>query len=398
MIEITDTLAGDLITIFCAESSSDAAWIVDQHAQATMWGLDTESTGTDPYVESWRLKLFQFGNDTTAYVLPAQYKGHIRAIMADENVLWIAHNGSFDFRCLAMHLGKGKESLSTTCVGETTIMAHYYDPRPVKEGGIGNDLKSLCVALIDPDSGRWERELNEEFKSIRIPIAGERYKSGPRKGTQKYRKAKLSEGWNLIDQFNLRYLAYAAIDPVLAYRLWNKLIGWQPQYRALYLRDIKDQWLLDHLIRRGLPVDVPYTTTLDREYTQTIQRMERRAARLYGCQNIGSNQQVAATLERLGAKLRKRTPTGKWETSDTTLRSIAEKHTGTEIQNFIHCILLARQCAKRRASYTSAILNRLDSDQRIHPSIKLLGARTARMSVGSPPLQQLPTKDREADE
>jgi DNA polymerase I len=53
---------------------------------------------------------------------------------------------------------------------------------------------------------------------------------------------------------------------------------------------------------------------------------------------------------------------------------------------------------KRKASYTESMLEEADSDGRIHPSFNTLGARTARMSVSNPPLQQLPTKDREEDE
>src|SRR5690606_13615569 len=43
--------------------------------------------------------------------------------------------------------------------------------------------------------------------------------------------------------------------------------------------------------------------------------------------------------------------------------------------------------------YAEAFLSGLDAEGRIHPRINSLQARTARMSIGSPPLQQLPSGD-----
>jgi DNA polymerase-1 len=67
------------------------------------------------------------------------------------------------------------------------------------------------------------------------------------------------------------------------------------------------------------------------------------------------------------------------------------------VSDFIHTVLGAKQVLKRRENYTEAFLREMDSFGRVHPSINTLAARTTRMSVSNPPLQQLPTKDREEE-
>ncbi|HEY6020269.1 MAG TPA: hypothetical protein VIY48_10305, partial [Candidatus Paceibacterota bacterium] len=143
----------------------------------------------------------------------------------EQDVNWIGHNGPHDIRCIDEHLGY---ETGVVCKGETYIPSHHADSRNRKEGGIGHELKELAVSVVDRDAGRWEVELKKVFKTIEIPIPGEVYKSGPRKGTPKSRKAKLAEGWGLIDPSHPAYIAYAAADPILTYRVWRH---YQPTVR-----------------------------------------------------------------------------------------------------------------------------------------------------------------------
>jgi DNA polymerase-1 len=117
----------------------------------------------------------------------------------------------------------------------------------------------------------------------------------------------------------------------------------------------------------------------------------------YGCANINSTAQLAEVLAGLGAKLTERTDKGKLKVDDQVMRGLLA--TGNaEVQQFIRAVLLAKQMNKRREAYTDAMLREMDSAGRVHPSINALAARTTRMSVSGPPLQQLPTKDRGDDE
>jgi DNA polymerase-1 len=305
---------------------------------------------------------------------------------------WIGHNGTHDIRSIDTYLGY---ETGTRCVGETYIPAHYRDSRKQEEGGTGHALKELSIAYIARDAGKWEVALKQAFKAITIPVPGEVYKSGPRKGQQKVRRARLGEGWALIAADHPAYIAYSAADPLLTYRLWRYL---QPYVRAnleLYRNDLADQYIADKLHRRAMRLDVRYTEALSAAFASKAENF-RAQAEEYGCANINSGKQLAEVLLSLGAELRERTPSGQYKTDDKVLRHLAQ--TGDKrISDFIHAVLGAKQVLKRRENYTEAFLREMDSDGRVHPSINTLAARTTRMSVSNPPLQQLPTKDREAE-
>lgn len=390
MLVINERLAGERITFYCVESTKDLAsyrrFIYDNRWLA----LDTESTGLNCYRPGWRLQTFQCGHSTESFVVPARFQRAISWTM-EQDTRWIGHNGPHDIRCIDAHLGY---ETGVVCDGETYIPSHHHDSRNRREGGIGHELKELAISYVDRDAGKWEVALKARFKTIEIPIEGEVYKSGPRKGTQKYKKATLAQGWSLADPTWPEYVAYAAADPVLTYRVWRHLQRTVKEFRDLYRFDHRVQQACDRLQRRGLPLDVPYTKRLSAAYTRKAEAMME-IAREYGCQNIHSGPQLAKTLVALHVHLRERTPTGQYKMDDRVLRGLMSTVDNPDVRRFINAVLVAKQCLKRRESYTDAFLRELSSDNRVHASINSLAARTARMSVSNPALQQLPTKDRE---
>lgn len=390
-MRLRDVIAGDSIRFHYAESTKDLREIRDFVWRNSALGIDTEATGVNPYRRGWQMRTFQIGDAVDSYVVPARYRKFIGWTMAQQ-MNWIGHNGPHDMRSIDVHLGY---ETGAACAGETYIPAHHADSRNRQEGGLGHGLKDLSVALIDRQADKWERALKEEFKKIEIPIPGEVYKSGPRKGMPKVRKAKIAEGWSLIDPTNRAYIAYAAADPLLTYRLWKIEQPVLREFYELYQFDKQVQEACDRLQRRAIRLDIEYTERLDRAYLRKARQMERRAADL-GCENIQSGQQIADVLISLGATLRERTDTGKYKTDAGILRGLLnDPYSNGKVKEFIHAVLIAKQLHKRRASYTQAMLREVDDFGRIHPSINSLAARTARMSVREPPLQQLPTKDHE---
>lgn len=394
MLRISDTLGGQPITFNYCNRPADRAELerfLDSH---TALGIDTESTGVNCYRPGWQLRSVQVGDADTAYVLPARHKAFIGHIMA-KDINWIAHNGPHDIRSIDAWLGF---ETGVSCPGETYIPAHHADSRKQEDGGTGHGLKELAIAHVARDAGKWEVELKKAFKAIELPIPGEVYKSGTRKGMQKMRKAKLGEGWGLIDPEHPAYIAYSAADPILTYRLWARE---QTTLRAnyeLYQFDKRVQEATDKLQRRGMPLDVRYTRRLSAAYLHKASAFAERAQE-FGCHNINSGQQLATTLISLGARLTVMTPSGKYKTDDHVLRGLVAIY-GVEyspVKEFIHCVLGAKQMMKRRENYTEAMLREMDANGRVHPSINAIAARTSRMSVSDPALQQLPTKDREED-
>ena len=198
----------------------------------------------------------------------------------------------------------------------------------------------------------------------------------------------------MIDPSHPAYIAYAAADPILTYHVWEKLQSVVKEFIELYRFDHKVQVACDRLQRRAMKLDVSYTERLSDAYTTKSQELKT-IAEDYGCRNIHSGQQVAETLIQLGVRLTERTPTGKWKTDDAILRNLLDTSDDPRVVNFVTSVLVAKQLIKRRESYTDSMLEEMDSEGRVHPSINSIAARTTRMSVSRPPLQQLPTKDRE---
>lgn len=397
MIKITDHLAGDRITIYCPESKRDLFRAADFLLENEEAALDTESTGINCYRIDWKLRTFQFGNEHVSYVVPANYRKFIGWVMK-QDVVWFMFNGPHDVRSIDHWLG-----YDTGVVGEELyIPGHYYDSRNEAEGGVGHGLKALATHFVDRDAGRWEKELKEAFKEIKVPIPGEVYKSsnkstGVVKGQQKMRKIRLDEGWALIDPKHPAYLTYAGLDPILTKRLKPYLHPYVTQFPELYDFDQAVQQACDVLQRRAIRCYVTYTRRLSERYKRLADKKMAVAAK-YGCENINSTDQLAATLLRLRVRLTETTETGKLKVDARIMREIkSDPHVSRRARHFVQTVLVAKQVLKRRASYTEAMLREMDDQFRVHPSINALAARTARMSVGSPPLQQLPTKDHEEE-
>jgi len=389
LITIKDTLQGDQIYFHFVENKDDAK-------RALRWakrfvgqelGMDTESTGLDCYLPHWRLRTFQIGNDIRAFVIPAKWRKTITNIWS-LGIDWIGYNGPHDVRCVDAYLGYESD---VVCKYEAYITAHHREPRKAEEGGADLGLKEQCTAHIDPAAGKWEVALKLGFKQLTVPMPGEYYKSGPRKGQPKVRKALISEGWAMQDIKHPTYIAYAGADPILTYRLWRFNGTTYSRANGLYDRDLQIDLLCDRLQRRGMLVDVRYLQQYQAALTRRADHLIELAAVL-GCNNINSGQQIAVTLLELGAKLRLKTPSGKWQMDNTVLESLAE--TGNRpVRKLVRYILTARRLNKRAQVYAEGMLRARDSQGRVHPSINSLAARTGRMSAGI--FQQLPTKDQE---
>lgn len=392
MLRIRDTLGSDAISFHYIEQSEDLAEVGRFIGAYSSLGMDTESTHYNPYRHDWQLRSFQIGNATRAYVIPARYRKAISRIICTPDIKWVGHNGTHDIRSIDAWLGY---DTGIICAGETYFPAHYADSRKQDDGGIGHGLKEQSVRHIARDAGKWEVELKKSFKQIRVPLPGQFYKSGKRKGEPRDRAAHISEGWALINPKHPAYIAYSGADPILTYRLWK---FYQPVVRANYEQyqfDHRVQLATDQLQRRAIKLDMRYTERLSAALLKRAESFKAVAAE-FGCANINSGAQLAEVLLGLGAELSAHTPSGQWKMDDKILRGLAGSGSAP-INAFVHAVLGAKQVLKRRENYTEAFLREVDANGRVHPSINALAARTTRMSISDPALQQLPTKDREEE-
>jgi len=394
MLTFRDTLRGQPISVHYLDQRGDWAKFQGWLEGKRLLGMDTESTGLNPYRPDWELRTVQVGDGRRSFVIPAPRNTSRIGWLFQQPIKWLGHNGTHDFRCIDAYLGY---ETGGRCVGDTFIPSHHHDSRNAAEGGVAHGLKEQAIANVDREAGRWEVALKAEFKKIRVPIPGAVFKSGPRKGEPRTRAAHLDEGWGLIDPRNRAYILYAGLDPILTYHLWHHYKRTVVDNARLFAFDMRLQQAADRLQRRAIRLDVDFTTRLSAAYLRKAERCEKLAAD-YGCDNINSGPKLAATLARLGVKLTERTPKGQIKTSNEILRKVRAEATDPGVREFIQAVLVAKQCYKRRESYTEAMLRERDSADRVHPSINILGAVTARMSVSNPALQQLPTKDRDDED
>ncbi|KAM9872708.1 DNA polymerase A family protein [Leucobacter aridicollis] len=127
---------------------------------------------------------------------------------------------------------------------------------------------------------------------------------------------------------------------------------------------------------RGMRVDVEYATNLDERLAAEADAALATCEQ-WGLNSPGADHQLAAVLNAVGVDV----PSG--GLSYNTLEAIEHE--------LAEAALRFRRAEKHR-SYTRALLSDRGTDDRIHATIRPQAARTARMSVSAPPLQQIPKR------
>ncbi|MFD6638353.1 DNA polymerase [Micromonospora chalcea] len=340
--------------------------------------FDTEGTGLDVYTPGHRLRLGQFGNGREAWVLRADMFGEEIAAALRQPRPFVMHNAPFDLLTVDRHLGVRLEDLGPRTF-DTRVLAHLIDPRAPQEGGIGLSLKPLSAVYVDPDAPDTQEGLTQVFRSLGLTKA---------------------TGWAGIPIDQETYVRYAGLDVILTHRLFREL---GPLVRGIGLDHLSKfehhlQVLLAILQRRGFRLDVGYVEGLKADLLAEAERF-RTVARRYGVENVNSTAQVAAALEAMGETLTERTASGAVKVDKGVLLPLAdlsqawERLEIGEPNPLADAVLRSKRAEKWATSYADAFLDLKDADNRLHPSIGALQARTARMSISRPPLQQLPSSD-----
>lgn len=379
MIELRHDLAGSTCYINFPEYRDDLDGF---HAFLAggdkVLGLDTETTGLDVYSQGHGLRLVQLGNDLESWVLDARvFADDIRRALRQPR-MFVVHNAAFDLQVIDRHLGVRIEEMAPRTL-DTRILAHLLDPRDQSEGGAGLGLKALSSIYVDPEAPDTAEDLTAVFRSMGLTKA---------------------TGWAGIPIDHETYLRYAGLDPILAVRLFRQ-IG--PLVRDLGLDKLSKfehrlQALLAVMQRKGMLVDVNYVERLKAQLAEETEHFAGVAAQ-YGVTNPNSTRQVAEALIAMGEELNETTPSGQVKVDKGALLPLAdmdlqwERLELREPNPLADAILRSKRAEKWSTAYVQAFLDLKDAGDRLHPWIGGLQARTARMSVSRPPLQQLPSGD-----
>jgi len=137
----------------------------------------------------------------------------------------------------------------------------------------------------------------------------------------------------------------------------------------------------------GVPTSRDALEAFDAHLSAQLAEIQQRLAP-YGAVNWDSPMQVGELLYKtLGLPVLDKTETGQPSTSEATLDKLRGHHPLPGL------LLDHRGFAKMRGSFARGMLAHIRSDGRIHPNLKLDGARSGRMSCEAPNLQQIPRAD-----
>lgn len=379
MRTMTHTLSGEECAIYFPERRDDLVGFETflQRGDRVL-GLDTETTGLDVYTPGHRLRLVQFGNRREAWVLRADlFADEIRRALRQPRAFTV-HNASYDLQVLDRHLGVKIEELADRTF-DTRILAHLLDPRARSEGGAGLGLKDLASIYVDSTAPDTTGDLTAVFRSLGL---------------------KKADGWAAIPIDHETFVRYAGLDPILARRLFDELSTMVREVGLGHLSKFEHllQSVLALLQRRGVLVDVPYTEHLVEDLSREAEEYRAVAAR-YGVANVNSTAQVSAALVGMGERLTETTPSDALKVDKAVLLPLADldgqwqRIEAREPNPLADAVLRSRRAEKWRESYAQAFLDLRDENDRLHATIGGLQARTARMSISRPPLQQLPSGD-----
>jgi DNA polymerase-1 len=386
MIQFQHTVAGEECVVYFPERRADLAGFDAFLAQNDrVLGFDTETTGLNIYAPAHELRLVQFGNAREAWVLRADLFRDVIIRTLRSGRTFVAHNASYDLQVVDTHLGVTIEELADR-VFDTRIFAHLLDPRQPHEGGAGLSLKPLSAIYVDDAAPDTQEGLTAVFRTIRNPETG--------------KFCTKDNGWRYVPIDHPTYVLYAGLDVILVTRLFYELA---PLVRDLDLNHLSKfehhlAALLAIMQRKGLRLDMDYIGELEIDLGREGEDFRRVAAR-YGVENVNSTAQVAGALTAMGEELTETTDGGATKVDKGVLLPLAdldmqwERIEAREPNPLADAVLRAKRAEKWKGSYVEAFREFRDADDRLHPMIGGLQARTGRMSVSKPPLQQLPSGD-----
>lgn len=333
------------VRLHLVESIADVrnfdAWFLSGPQQHGVMAVDTETTGLVPGRDT--VRLVQVGDGTDGWALPwTGWSGAFEDVMDRFNGTVLMHNAPFD-QPMLRSMG---HTIPWHRIQDTRPMAHILDP------SMRTGLKPLASRLVDPAAGAAQKELEQAIKQL--GWAGVPVKFGP-------------------------YWQYGALDPVLTYLCWQKMLPLVPQYAYEVENGVLS--VLATMMDNRVPVNVEYAKEQYDKFMSYAEQVADWCQRSYGV-NPGSNQQVVRVLqEQTDYVFTKGTAAGAVALDREVLESIDHP---LAVQ-----VLKRRKIQKLATTYLDHFVSQSE-DGYIRASLNSLGARTGRMSVSSPNMQNLP--------
>lgn len=337
------------VTLHWVESLDDANNFITWLGERRPWlAVDTETSGLD----WWRdvLRTVQFGDKHVGWCLEwNRWSGLILEALAKYDRPIVMQNQKFDTHFLEVN----GVPLKRWLIHDTRAMAHLIDPVSYTA------LKMRAAKVL----GNWALHGQEELKL-----------------------AMMKGGWTFATVPVELLWKYAAFDCVLTAQLaeefWPEITS---SYSEIYGLEIASTQVLTDMERRGILTDRRYLESAYEDWGRELASYKHRAFEEFGIQNPNSDKQVISRLRQDGWKPVVFSDKGNPKLDNDVLSAIG--HPLTDL------VLDVREYSKLRDTYCKNLIELSDANGRLHASINPLGARTGRMSVSRPSLQNLPAKD-----
>jgi DNA polymerase-1 len=313
-------------------------------------GIDIETTG----LNKWRdtVRLVQVGDAETGWAIPWEdWGGVVREVVRKYEGWYVGHNFiNFDWT----FLDRVGVRVPRDRLHDTRPLAHILDPT------YSTALKNLASKHVDHRAAGMQQQLDEAIGS------------------------KGGWTWATVPIDFPQYWQYGALDPVINIRLWDYLkeaIDRDGSWKAYADVELPVSWVTRQMEVNGAHVDRAYAGEYLIKYERYCEEVAQWVKKTYGV-SPGSNQAIIDVLKAEGFDFIKRTKSGADALDADVLASIDHP--------LANAVLSRRKLQKVASTYLSHIVGDADADDLMHPSINPLGARTSRMSMSGPNLQNLP--------
>ena len=385
-------LAGRRVPYFIARTSDQviqaAQWVVRQPALS----LDTETSDKRGiYTPGFRLRTVQLATPHQIVYIPYNEMSHPYLVgMLEVVPAFLIHNASFDLAVLDRF-----NVVDLDAVWPKTVDSMLYAQlvqHPKTRNGDGSwpaGLKDLVRKLVDPGYG--------DDRDLRLRMAqGDRewvaQKRDPTKG--RWRRGPEPWTWATVPLDLPEFVHYAVSDPWITLSMFRELLtAGRAADEGLYEYEARNAWLMCRLVRRGLAVD----TANAKRLVEQFHRRQFEIERLFVAFDLDveapdtheNKQRFVEAMQWYGIELTKRTKEGLPALDHETLTAACLAAGKPDNEMYLAWTDL-HQTAKYESAYVNPFLEAAAGDGRVHPSIRTLGARTGRMSISDPALQQLP--------
>ncbi len=340
-------------------------WLGERRPRPVL-GLDTETTGLDPYERGAAIRMMQFGDGAHGWAVPWDlWKGLALEALNEWQGDWAGHNiASFDTRWIEEH---SSYRFQAHRVRDGMIAAHIIDPL-----GPGA-LKPLAQKLVDPRSAAGEHKLSEGM-------------------------AKNKWTWATVPWDYPPYWQYSALDPVLSYHLDLALagqVGDGGRYAEVFDLEMTARHVVTAMQQRGARIDRDYVVRMGREQSAYGAAIKQWGKDVYGI-SLGSNPSLVKLFEDMGETITVFSEKTGGKSVDKYQLRIFLGSPFPGVAQLAEQVLAMRKASKFATTYFDSLAEyAVDGPEGwlVHADIRTLAARTSRMSISKPPLQQLPKSD-----